>query len=199
MDFSRSPLVRLICSACLCATFVVAGTLAGGGTTPSDLPENLDGKAIDPFKGSNGQVVVLLFVRTDCPISNRYAPTIQKVIEKYWGKAKFWLVYPDADELAARIRAHDEEFHYTIPALRDVHHTLVKRAQAEIVPEAAVFDARGKLAYHGRIDNWYEDFGRSRATPTTHELEDAIRNALDGKASIPAHVSAVGCYIADIK
>jgi len=164
----------------------------------SGLPENLDGKAIDPFKGE-GRVVVLLFVRTDCPISNRYAPTIQKVIERFSGKAKFWLVYPDADESAAQIRAHDEEFHYTIPALRDVHHALVKRAQAEIIPEAAVFDASGKLAYHGRIDNWYEDFGRSRATPTTHELDDAVRNALDGKASTPAHVSAVGCYIADIK
>jgi hypothetical protein len=202
MYFSQSPLLRLICSACLCATFTVAGAVAGGGTArlaQSDLPENLDGRAIDPFKGANGQVVVLLFVRTDCPISNRYAPTIQKVIEKFSGKAKFWLIYPDADESAARIRAHDEEFHYTIPALRDVHHALVKRAQAEITPEAAVFDAGGKLAYHGRIDNWYEDVGKSRATPTTHELDDAIRNALDGKASIPAHVSAVGCYIADIK
>lgn len=163
------------------------------------LAENLAGAPTDPFKATGGKVVVLLFVRTDCPISNRYAPTIQKIVEKFSGTVKFWLVYPDADESLARIRAHVEEFHYAIPALRDVHHALVKRAQAEIVPEAAVFAASGKLAYHGRIDNWYEDFGRSRSTPTTHELEDAIRNALDGRSMVPAHVSAVGCYISDIK
>jgi thiol-disulfide isomerase/thioredoxin len=198
MDSSRSPFLRLFCAGCL-----LAGAAVASGRVPapaqSNLAENLDGKLTDPFKAAEGQVVVLLFVRTDCPISNRYAPTIQKINEKFSGKAKLWLVYPDADESAARIRAHVEEFYYAIPALRDMHHTLVKRAQAEIIPEAAVFDGSGKLLYHGRIDNWYEDFGRPRATPTTHELEDAIRNALDGKASVPAHVSAVGCYIADIK
>jgi hypothetical protein len=198
MNSSRSSALSLICAAFLCS-----GSVAADAGVPhsgqGDLAETLAGKPTDPFKTAGGQVVVLLFVRTDCPISNRYAPTIQKVIEIFSGKAKFWLVYPDADESPARIKAHVEQFHYAIPALRDVHHVLVKRAQAEIIPEAAVFEVSGNLAYHGRIDNWYEDFGRSRATPTTHELEDAIRNALDGKASVPAHVSAVGCYISDIK
>ena len=198
MDLLRTSMLRMICAGCLftgCAATGDGGLAAAQGS----MAENLDGKAADPFESAGGKVTVLLFVRTDCPISNRYAPTIQKIAEKFSGKAKFWLVYPDADEPAARIRAHNEEFHYTIPALRDVHHALVKRAQAEIIPEVAVFATDGKLAYHGRIDNWYEDFGRSRATPTTHELEDAIRNALDGKAGGPAHVSAVGCYIADVK
>jgi len=139
------------------------------------------------------------FVRTDCPISNRYAPAIQKLHETFRGKADFWLVYPDAGETAARIHAHDEEFHLTIPALRDVHRELVKRSHATITPESAVFDSNGKLIYHGRIDNWYEDFGRSRSVPTTHELEDAIRSTLNGNATVPDHADAVGCYISDLK
>jgi len=141
----------------------------------------------------------LFFVRTDCPISNRYAPAIQKLHEKFRGKADFWLVYPDAGETAARIRTHDEQFHLTIPALRDVHRELVKRSRATITPESAVFDSNGKLEYHGRIDNWYEDFGRSRSAPTTHELEDAIRSTLDGNRTVPDHADPVGCYISDLK
>ena len=164
-----------------------------------NLAEDLSGKSVDPFKASVNRTVVLLFVRTDCPISNRYAPTIQKLAGEFQGTVKFWLVYPDADEAAARIRAHIEQFHYAIPALRDVHHTLVKRAGATILPESAVFDASGKLKYHGRIDNWYEDFGRSRPAPTSHELEEAIRATLDGKTVSPDHAGAVGCYIADVK
>jgi len=168
-------------------------------TVRSTSPENLDGKPVDPFASGSGRVVVLLFVRTDCPISNRYAPTIRKLHEKFQGKADFWLVYPDAGESASRIRTHVEQFHFAIPALRDVHRDLAKRAQATITPEAAVFDSAGKLVYHGRIDNWYEDFGRSRAAPTTHELDSAIRNTLEGKLVVPDHAHAVGCYISDLK
>jgi hypothetical protein len=129
----------------------------------------------------------------------RYAPTIQRLQREFLGKVDFWLVYPDAKESASQIQAHAEQFHFSIPALRDVHRDLVKRARATITPEAAVFDTSGKLVYHGRIDNWYQDFGRSRPAPTTHELLDAIRHTLDGKSSAPDHVDAVGCYISDLK
>jgi len=117
---------------------------------------------------------------------------IRKLHEKFRGKAQFWLVYPDAGESASRIRTYDEQFHFVIPALRDVHRELVKRSHATITPEAAVFDSVGKLVYHGRIDDWYEDFGRSRAAPTTQELDNAIRNTLDGKPTVPDHANAVG-------
>jgi hypothetical protein len=43
-------------------------------------------------------------------------------------------VYPDAGE-SARIRAHLTEFHLH-SRLRDLHHSLVKRAQATITPKA---------------------------------------------------------------
>jgi thiol-disulfide isomerase/thioredoxin len=174
-------------------------SIAVPGTSQTSAAENLTGAPVDPFKMSEGHVVVLLFVRTDCPISNRYAPTIRRLSEKFQGKANFWLVYPDATESANRIRTHIEQFRYSIPALRDVHHALVARSHATITPEAAVFSESGKLVYHGRIDNWYEDFGRSRSAPTTHELEDAIQGAIAGKSMAPEHANAVGCYISDLK
>ena len=197
MYLSQLPVLRIVCVIFLCCGF--GAPLRVPQTGQSVWAENLDGKTVDPFKSSEGKIVVLFFVRTDCPISNRYAPAIQKLHEKFRGKADFWLVYPDASETATRIRAHDEEFHLRIPALRDVHRELVKRSHATITPESAVFDSNGKLIYHGRIDNWYEDFGRSRSAPTTHELEDAIRNTLGGNPTVPDHADAVGCYISDLK
>lgn len=160
---------------------------------------DLDDTLVDPWKIASGQPVVLLFVRTDCPISNRYAPKITKLQEEFQGKVRFWLVYPDADESPARIRAHLREYRYATPALRDVRHELVQVAHATITPETAVFNGAGELLYHGRIDNWYEDLGRARQAATTHELEDAVRAALENKRVNPDHANAVGCYIADIK
>jgi thiol-disulfide isomerase/thioredoxin len=194
---SQIPMLRIICMAFLFCGFAALPSVPQ--TVRSAAAENLDGKTVDPFASGSGRVVVLLFVRTDCPISNRYAPTIRKLHEKFRSKADFWLVYPDAGESAGRIRTHDEQFHFVIPALRDVHRELVKRSHATITPEAAVFDSAGKLVYHGRIDDWYEDFGRSRAAPTTQELDNAIRNTLDGKPTVPDHANAVGCYISDLK
>src|SRR5258708_1255718 len=194
---SQIPVLRIICMA-----FLFCGFAALPGvpqTVRSASAENLDGKLVDPFRPSTGKLVVLLFIRTDCPISNRYAPTIRKLHEKFRGKADFWLVYPDAGESAGRIRTHDEQFHFVIPALRDVHRNLVRRSHATITPEAAVFDSAGKLAYHGRIDDWDEDFGRSRAAPTTQELDNAIRTTLYGKPTVPDHANAVGCYISVLK
>jgi len=170
----------------------------------TDLPEktfaeDLNGKQLDPFSVSGGRIVVLVFVRTDCPISNRYAPLLQKLSDKFRGKVDFWLVYPDRAETPSQIKTYLQDFHYSIPALRDTRHALVKRSQASITPEVAVFNSSGRLLYHGRIDNWYEDFGRARAAATTHELEDAISAALHGKAGVLNHAHAVGCYIADLK
>ena len=158
----------------------------------------LAGTPADPFQKSQGKVVVLVFVRTDCPISNRYAPAIQHISAKYESKAAFWLVYPDKSESAEKIRQHEREYGYKLPALRDPHRALVKLAQARVTPEVAVFDASRRLTYHGRIDDLYQDFGRARHAPTTHELEDAIQAALNGYAP-PASTPGVGCFISDLE
>lgn len=159
---------------------------------------DLGGKRVDPFKASHGKLVVLLFVRTDCPISNRYAPEIQRMSAAHSAMAQFWLVYPDRSETAQQIRAHDKDYGYSLPALRDPEHTLVKASEVTITPEAAVFTTEGRLIYHGRIDDWFVEMGRARSAPTTHDLEEAIETAAKNpKASLPS-AQAVGCYISDL-
>ena len=160
---------------------------------------DLSGKAVDPFEMAAGKPVVFIFVRTDCPISNRYAPTIQTLSHKYSGAAVVMLVYPDKTETSANIRKHLQEYGYQNAALQDPQHALVKLGKVEITPEVAVFNSKRELIYHGRIDNWYKEFGRARTAPTTHELDDAIQAALNSQHAAPASVSGVGCYISDLQ
>ncbi len=163
------------------------------------LATDLEGKPFDLSHASRGKIVVFIFVRTDCPISNRYAPTIQQLSAQHRNDATFFLVYPDKKETPDAIRKHDREFGYTFAALRDPQHVLVKQSQAQITPEAAVFDANRRLVYHGRIDNLYEDFGHARKSATTHELADAIEAAVTGKTLSGKDTPAVGCYISDLE
>lgn len=160
---------------------------------------DLDGKRVDPLQSKTGRLVVLVFVREDCPVSGRYAPTIQRISAEHRKDARFYLVFPDKSELPSDIRKYLRDFRYSIPGLRDPMHALVKQAHAQVTPEAAVFDAKGALVYHGRIDNLYQTFGRARSEPTTHELEDAIQAALAGRAPATKEVAGVGCYISDLQ
>jgi hypothetical protein len=174
-------------------------TLAPAFCAAQQTALDLDGKSVNPLKSNAGQLVVLVFVREDCPVSGRYAPTIQRISDEHQKDARFYLVFPDKSESPSDIRKYLRDFRYSIPGLRDPEHALVKQAHAQVTPEAAVFDAKGPLVYHGRIDNLYEAFGRVRSAPTTHELEDAIQAALAGRAPSNKEVAGVGCYISDLQ
>jgi thiol-disulfide isomerase/thioredoxin len=173
--------------------------VSSAGAWSQQTTIDLNGRTIDPLSVDSGKVVVLVFLRRDCPVSARYAPSIQQISKRYANRARFWLVYPDKSETAQDIRKSVEEYGYHLPVLRDPEHALVELSHVQITPEVAVFDRERHLVYDGRIDDWYTDLGRARSAPTTHELEDAIRAALAGEALTQKEVRGVGCYISDLK
>jgi thiol-disulfide isomerase/thioredoxin len=156
---------------------------------------NLDGHPADPFRLAGSKIVVLLFIRTDCPISNRYAPTIQELSAHYTGHVAFFLVYPIKSETPSQIRRHLHDYGYHLPALRDPDLAMARLSHVSITPEVAVFSPARKLLYHGRIDDWYVEFTHARREPTTHDLVDALDAAVSGKPLSSFSAPAVGCYI----
>ena len=179
-------------------TLVVFATL--GAAAPAGV-RNLSGQLVDPLAASPSiSATVLLFLGTECPYSNRSAPEIQRVMTRFEPKGvRFWLVYPNAVETPAIIRAHLKDFGYRDIALRDPDHALVKMAHPQVTPEAAVFDRRGALVYHGRIDDRFVSLGKERPAPTKRDLEDALTATLAGKPVAVPTTQAFGCYIGDLK
>lgn len=175
------------------------GLAVASGIACAQQALDLAGRAANPLADNPGKVVVLVFLRRDCPVSGRYAPSIQKISQHYAGKAKFLLVYPDKSDTAQNIRKSVEEYGYQLPVLRDPDHALVKLSHVQITPEVAVFDREHHVVYDGRIDDWYVDLGNARSAPTTHELEDAIRAAVAGESMARKEVRGVGCYISDLE
>ena len=160
---------------------------------------DIHGSAEELLAQGRGKVLVFVFVRTDCPISNRYAPLVQEMNKKYRQLASFRLVFPDKTESLDEIRRYLQAYSYRLGAIRDLDHALVKKSMAKATPEAAVFDAKGELVYHGRIDNLYEHIGQSRRAATTHELADAIEAASKGLKPPVSATDAVGCFISDLE
>ena len=185
----------------LSSRLAIAIVLLLGGLQVSGGQQVLDlaGSAADALKQAPGKVLVLVFVRTNCPISNRYAPFIQELSAKYAHDTGFLLVFPDKDESTKQIRDYEREYGYKLVAVRDPQHELVKRGQVKVTPEVAVFDANRELVYHGRIDNLYKDFGRARRAATTHELADAIEAASKGRTPAVVSADGIGCFLSDVK
>jgi thiol-disulfide isomerase/thioredoxin len=160
---------------------------------------DLDGRPLNPLQADHSKTVVLVFLRQDCPISSRYAPTIQQISKRYADNASFWLVFPDKTESAETIHKYLRDYGYQLPVVRDPEHELVKLSHVQVTPEAAVFDRNHQLIYDGRIDDWYRYPGGSRPAPTTHDLDDAIRAAIAGKTVEKNEVRGVGCFISDLE
>ena len=156
----------------------------------------LDGTDVRPLAPAAGvEANVLLFVMTDCPISNRYAPEVRRLHDEFAGAVRFWLVYVDAHRPPDELREHRASFGYPFAALRDVDGALTALAGATVTPEAVVFDAARRMVYRGRIDDRYVSFGVARRAPRTRDLHDRLRRLAAGEALAFSQTRAVGCYI----
>jgi hypothetical protein len=186
---------RLPVVAALCA-LAVSLAAASDALPPQGLRLiDLEGGAADPIVGS-APATVFVFARTDCPISNRYAPEVRRLHERFASRGvRFWLVYPDPEEPLAAIRDHLTDYGYPMKALRDPQHDLVRATGVEVTPEAVVFAPDGQLVYRGRIDDRYVDFGKARPTASRHDLERAIEAVLAGSQPEERTTRAVGCFI----
>ncbi len=160
---------------------------------------DLDGEPFDLWR-KTGAIKVVLFTRSDCPISNRCAPEVCRLCDAYQPRGvEFYLVYVDPREQPEAIRRHLLEYGYPCQGLRDPSHTLVAHCGATTTPEAVVFGQNRVMTYRGRVDDLYVDFGQARAKPTTHDLADAIESTLSGRIVANPRTRAIGCLIADLK
>ena len=148
---------------------------------------------------TNAKGLVLIFISTDCPVSNRYAPEIQRLSQEFGPKGlEFRLVYPNADETAEVARKHLADFKYQIPALIDHEHRLVKAAGVHTTPESAVYVAGQGWVYHGRIDDRDVELGKMRPQAHQRDLHEVLEAIAGGQKVSPHATVAVGCTIAPL-
>ena len=179
----------------------VAVALIGGVVSLAawvDVPQtrDIDGVMRDLFRPT-GKASVLVFVASDCPISNGYAPEIQRICAD--GRARgvtCTLVYEDASIGSAAVRSHRDQYRYReISAVIDVDGAIARRANATVTPQAVVVDHAGAVKYRGRIDNQYAALGKPRRVVTVHDLRDAIAAVIAGRPIVQAETEAFGCFI----
>jgi len=192
---------RLVCGGLL--LFPVALAAAGDRARYLEMHE-VRGGIVKPF-AAGAQASVVFFVATDCPVSNGYAPEIQRVCREYSGRGVGCsLVYEDIDaaphspKLLQQVRAHLDDFKYSgIPAALDEDRAAATVAKASITPTAIVVNRDGEIRYRGRIDNLYVALGKMRQQVTSHDLRDALDAVLAGRPVPHPETESIGCFITD--
>jgi hypothetical protein len=170
--------------------------------TPSAYGYSLNGQPTTHLASPGTQVVVLFFVASDCPISNRYIPELRHIEEKFASHhVVFWFVYPNVGETSEGVRQHEAAYGVEKNILLDPHHQLVALTHAKVTPESAILipERTGAEAlrpvYHGRIDDRYLQIGQERPSATQHDLERAIADVLQHRPAQQPDGPAVGCGI----
>jgi hypothetical protein len=167
-------------------TLLLAGALFAAGPSPWN----------QLIRGTKASLV--FFVLTDCPISNSYAPEIQRICKEYDARGVACsLVYEDLKTPSNAQRQHMKDYGYTnFHFISDDDRSIARRIKAEITPEVALIDSKGDLRYRGSVDNFYVAFGKTRRNVTQHYLTDALDAVLAGKPVAIRETNALGCYIA---
>jgi thiol-disulfide isomerase/thioredoxin len=174
----------------------IAATVAASGAALQ--MRDVDGQLLSFFQPS-GKISLLFFISSDCPISNSYAPEIQRICQGYGPKGVACsLLYEDLAADSTAVRKHLEDYRFRgIPAVIDARRAAAKQAKATVTPEAVLVDHKGEIRYRGRIDNFYAALGKPRRQVTVHDLTDALDAVLAGKMVANPQTQALGCYIVD--
>ena len=171
------------------------GTAAPDFDLPAANPEAAgDTVSLDDF--SPDRPVVVVFTCNHCP----FAISVEdRLIEQArgWQKRGVGVVaissndaeaYPaDSFEKMAE-RARDKG--YPFPYLYDESQAVARAYDAACTPDFYLFDADHRLVYRGQLDD-----GRPGKTPTTSDLDDAVRQLTEAGAVTVEQRPSLGCNI----
>ena len=191
MRFTRMSLVMATLPV-LAQTVLAAGPQVGE-PAPQFTLTTLDGKSFSLADAARShKAVVVMFIATKCPYSNAYNDRMRDMAAAYAKQGVLFAgINSNKTEPAEEVTAHAKQHGFAFPIMKDPDNKVADLYDARHTPEIFVVDPEGKLRYHGRIDENYEDAARV----TSPDLKNALDAMLDGHAIAKAETKAFGCSI----
>jgi peroxiredoxin len=165
-------------------------------TAPTfDLP-GVDGRNHTLEEYADAPVLVLIQSCNHCPYVLAWEGRINALQREYADRG-VRIVAINSNDVTAypadsfeNMVAHAREAGYVFDYLFDESQGIARALGSVRTPEAFVFDADRRLAYHGAVDD-----NREKSLVTTHYLRDAIDAALVGEDPPIADTPPVGCTL----
>src|SRR6266478_3034201 len=113
---------RVVLGLLLIAFVGASSAVADQPTTRPSSPAlvDIDGVVRRPLDLGENRAAVVIFVRTDCPISNQHAPEIRRLADEFGPKRiAFYLAYAARSLPVAEAREHAKQYGLSLPAMID--------------------------------------------------------------------------------
>jgi peroxiredoxin len=178
--------------------FATADTAASGigKPVPGFTLKDTRGQSISLKDFKDKKAVVVVFIGTECPLSNAVLPSLAQLHKEYAPKGiQFLGINSNRHDTPEQIAAHAEKYGIPFAVLKDADNHVADQFGARRTPEVFLLDAEGKLRYQGRVDDQF-GVGYKRAKPTRRDLAEALNEVLAGKPVTQATTPVAGCVIA---
>ncbi len=168
----------------------------GKDIIPFSLPAT-DGKGYGPMDFKDKKALVIIFMCNHCPYVHAVIDRLIVIQADYADKGVQLIGinandsenYPE-DSFEA-MQDWVEERGINFPYLHDESQAVARSYQAQCTPDIYVFNQAKKLAYHGRIDdNWQEE-----SEVTQHDLKEALDAIIDDNPVHEPQQPSMGCSI----
>ena len=189
----------LLLAAALVLLPTIASALAIGDAVPSKTEKlkNVDGKEVTIGEEAGAKGTLVVFTCNHCPYVKAWEDRIAALGNEYEKKGIGVIAInsnnpeKNTEDGFEGMQARAKEKNLGFPYAVDATSGVAKAFGATKTPEVFLFDANGKLAYHGAVD----DNSESAEGVKAHYLKDAMDAVLAGKAASPAETKALGCGI----
>jgi peroxiredoxin len=187
MRLARLALV----AAGLAAALPAAGAVAIGEKLQPFKLNDATGKTVDLGSLQGRKAVVLMFIATQCPVSNAYNERMAALAREYGAQGVAFVgINSNRQESVEEIAGHAAQHGFGFPVLKDVGNVQADRFGAQVTPEIYVYDPGWVLRYHGRIDD-----DRGGTNVKNQDLRNALDAVLAGRPVPVAETKAFGCTI----
>ena len=157
---------------------------------PSFTLKNYEGTSVTSTD-TKSKLTVILFLSTQCPVSQAYNERLVKMVQTYSEKGvRFLGVNSNKNENVAQIAAYAKANNLSFAVLKDTRNTVADRFHAQHTPEVWVLDRRSMARYHGAIDD-----NQDEAQVKSHSLAEALDALLTDKEPPQTETKAFGCAI----
>ena len=162
---------------------------------------DLDGRLHRLGEGDRIRASVVVFLSTECPISNGCLPELNKLATscRKQGVECFGVISGTGVSRREAV-THSKDYHITFPVLFDASSSIRRVLQPTHTPQAFVLNAAGEVLYSGRVNDEFASIGRKKQRQTSHSyVREAVQASLRGsRVSIP-RTSPVGCLMEEIR